>query len=245
MKKDVKILGHRGYSAKYPENSRLAFMKAIEEGALGFECDLQKSKDGHFIIFHDDTIDRICKSSGRVDHFTLEELKGFDIGEGETILELTELLQIIPNHAFINFEIKRETINSSDCPQILDIILRYKKHEDFIISSFEHNFLDYFKRMGIKIGLLIGPEYQGKFFGILMAIRKVKPHYLNLPVQMFDYLGNRFAHMVIALLNVLFRKKYMFWSVDNEVDFNNIIKYTDFIITNEVEFIVEKLELKV
>lgn len=243
MKKDIKILGHRGYSAKYPENSRLAFLKAVEEGALGFECDLQKSKDGHFIVFHDDTLERLCGVEGRVDQFNLDELKAFDIGEGEKILELRELLTIIPGHVFINFEVKRETIVESDCPMILEIILSYKKREDFIVSSFEHSFLGYFKKMGVEIGLLFGPEYENRLFGILMAIRRVKPHYLNLPVQMFDYLGNRFAHLLIRFLNLLFRKKYMFWSVDNEIEFNNIIKYTDFIITNEVEFIVEKLKV--
>ena len=54
MKNNPKLLAHRGYSAKYPENTLLAFKKAFEKKADGIECDLQKSKDNKFVIIHDD-----------------------------------------------------------------------------------------------------------------------------------------------------------------------------------------------
>ena len=45
MSREVKVLGHRGYRAKYPENTLLAFGKAFEAGADGIECDVQKCAD--------------------------------------------------------------------------------------------------------------------------------------------------------------------------------------------------------
>ena len=58
MKKKLpKILAHRGYSQKFPENTLLAFNKAFENNADGIECDLQKSKDNKFVIIHDDKIE--------------------------------------------------------------------------------------------------------------------------------------------------------------------------------------------
>ena len=45
----TKLFGHRGYSGKYPENTLLAFQKAIEAGADGIELDVQFSKDGKLV----------------------------------------------------------------------------------------------------------------------------------------------------------------------------------------------------
>ena len=54
----TKLFGHRGYSGKYPENTLLAFQKAIEAGADGIELDVQFSKDGKLVVIHDETLDR-------------------------------------------------------------------------------------------------------------------------------------------------------------------------------------------
>lgn len=52
------ILGHRGFSAKYPENTKISFRKAMEQGAQGVELDVQLSKDGVVIVLHDDSVER-------------------------------------------------------------------------------------------------------------------------------------------------------------------------------------------
>ena len=54
----TKNFAHRGFSGKYPENTMLAFQKAIEVGADGIELDVQLTKDGEVVIIHDETIDR-------------------------------------------------------------------------------------------------------------------------------------------------------------------------------------------
>lgn len=48
---------HRGASNYAPENTTVAFQKAIELGANGIELDLQQTKDGKIVIFHDEKID--------------------------------------------------------------------------------------------------------------------------------------------------------------------------------------------
>ena len=54
-KKDVrmKILAHRGYSSIYPENTMLAFRKALEFGADGIEFDVQLTQDDQVVVIHD------------------------------------------------------------------------------------------------------------------------------------------------------------------------------------------------
>ena len=61
MFEQFQIIGHRGYSAKYPENSILSFEKAIEAGATMIEFDCQLTKDNHIVVFHDETTDRLCR----------------------------------------------------------------------------------------------------------------------------------------------------------------------------------------
>src|SRR5437667_12550958 len=78
----VKV-AHRGASGKFPENTRLAFEKAIEAGADMIELDCQLTEDGHVVIFHDERLRRIAGSRGRVRAKTLEELKRLDLGASE------------------------------------------------------------------------------------------------------------------------------------------------------------------
>lgn len=74
--------GHRGFSGKYPENTMLAFKKAVEAGADGIELDVHFSKDGQLVIIHDEKIDRTCDSTGFVRDYTLAELQSFDASAG-------------------------------------------------------------------------------------------------------------------------------------------------------------------
>lgn len=56
-----KIFAHRGYSGNYPENTMLAFKKAIECGVDGIELDVQLTKDREVVIIHDETIEPLME----------------------------------------------------------------------------------------------------------------------------------------------------------------------------------------
>jgi glycerophosphoryl diester phosphodiesterase len=237
MKYRLKLLGHRGYSAKYPENTLLAFNKAFENNADGIECDLQKSKDNKFVIIHDDEIDRTTDKNGKVSHLTLNEIKKSSINETEKILELSELLSVIPKNKFVNIELKKESINEDDCPEILRIALKYLKKDNLFISSFSEKLLHYFKKQGIKIGLLVDEKYRElgafKFFKVML---KTMPDYVNLPILMFEELGVITSYIILILIKI-FGRKVCFWGVNNEKDLQRVIRFSGIIITDEVEFI--------
>ena len=71
---------HRGASDYAPENTMSAFRKAIELKANGIELDLQKTKDGKIVIFHDDFIDKKSNGIGTISDYTYNELLKFDFG---------------------------------------------------------------------------------------------------------------------------------------------------------------------
>ena len=69
------VIGHRGYSGLYPENTMLAFKKAEELGIDAVEMDIQLTKDGTVVIIHDETVDRVTGAKGFVRDFTFAELR--------------------------------------------------------------------------------------------------------------------------------------------------------------------------
>jgi glycerophosphoryl diester phosphodiesterase len=111
----VIVAAHRGFKSDYPENTLLAFQKALDIKADMLEFDLRLSKDGVVVVMHDETVDRTTDGSGRVGDLTLAELKRLDAGgwfgkpfEGlkvPTLEELCELLRDYPD-TLLNVEIK-------------------------------------------------------------------------------------------------------------------------------------------
>ncbi len=71
----TKIICHRGYSSRYPENTMLAFRKAVQTGADGIETDVHLTKDGEVVIIHDERVDRTTNGTGFVKDMTLRELR--------------------------------------------------------------------------------------------------------------------------------------------------------------------------
>lgn len=61
----MKIWAHRGCSQNYPENTMTAFKKACAiPGLAGIETDIQISKDGHLMVFHDERVERTTDGTG-------------------------------------------------------------------------------------------------------------------------------------------------------------------------------------
>lgn len=115
----MKIWAHRGCSQNYPENTITAFEKAFNiPGLAGIETDIQLSKDGHLMIFHDERVDRTTDGMGFVRDYTYQELRELSIdaggGKKERIPGIEELLDILDDVLKENpdFKINIELKNS-------------------------------------------------------------------------------------------------------------------------------------
>lgn len=73
-------IAHRGHSLEYPENTRLAYEKAIALGAEMIECDVNLTRDGVLVMMHDWTLDRTTTGSGKVSDATWDEVQRLDAG---------------------------------------------------------------------------------------------------------------------------------------------------------------------
>ncbi|GAB3795250.1 glycerophosphodiester phosphodiesterase [Micromonospora zhanjiangensis] len=78
--KDPLVFAHRGSSAVLPEHTLAAYLRALDEGADGLECDVRLTRDGHLVCVHDRRLDRTSNGRGRVSARTLAELNELDFG---------------------------------------------------------------------------------------------------------------------------------------------------------------------
>lgn len=102
----MKIFAHRGYSECYPENTMLAFSKALEIGVDGIETDVRLSADNKAVLFHDDDFMRLLGIKGCVEDFTYEQMQKYHLDSHQKIPLLEELLKLVHESATIVLEIK-------------------------------------------------------------------------------------------------------------------------------------------
>ncbi len=146
MKKPL-VWAHRGASGYYPENTLIAFEKAVELGADGIELDVHLTKDGQLVVIHDEWLDRTSDGSGWVKDYTLEELRKYNYNKTQPQVEhadiptMREVFELIkPTQLTINIELKTGIVFY---PQIEEMVLamtkEYGMESRVIYSSFNHS----------------------------------------------------------------------------------------------------------
>ena len=142
-----RYFAHRGLhdnASDAPENSMAAFRKAVEAG-LGMELDVQVTKDGVPVVFHDFKLERICGAPVKIADSTYEELQAYTLCDSkERIPRFSELLEMVDGQVPLIVEIKAETANVSCCG-IIDSLLRAYRGP-YCIESFNPMVLWWFRR---------------------------------------------------------------------------------------------------
>ena len=150
-------IGHRGAKGYEPENTLIAFEKAINLGVDGIELDVHLSSDKELIVIHDETVDRTTNGKGKVNQLSVKELKALKIELTEKIPTLNEVLDLVNKRCFINIELK----GIGTAQPVIQLISHYISeknwnYNNFIISSFDWKMLEETHSLDskIKIGVL-------------------------------------------------------------------------------------------
>ena len=95
------VFAHRGSSDALPEHTLPAYLRAIQEGADGLECDVRLTNDGHLVCLHDRRLGRVSNGRGPVSEHTLAELDALDFGSWHPGLphSADELIMDVPDGA--------------------------------------------------------------------------------------------------------------------------------------------------
>ncbi len=140
---------HRGLHSRdksVPENSLEAFRLAAEAG-YGMELDVQLSKDGQVVVFHDDTLDRVCGVPGRVDERTFEELQQLRLcGTGHRIPLFSQVLETVAGRGALIVELKNGKRNRELCEKTYALLQGYRG--EACVESFNPRIVAWFRRHG-------------------------------------------------------------------------------------------------
>lgn len=169
---------HRGLhdnSGEAPENSMAAFEKAVEAD-YGIEMDVQLTKDGIPVVFHDFTLERVCGKEGKVCDYTWDELKDFRLfSSEETIPRFESVLELVKGKVPLIVELKVEWTDASVCP-VADALLR-KYQGLYCIESFNPLALWWYRRHHSDVvrgqlsdGFLKSGEFHGALYGVLQNL---------------------------------------------------------------------------
>ncbi len=166
------IMAHRGVSALIPENTLPAFEDAYNAGVDCIETDVHLTKDGHFVFFHDNMLDRTTNGTGKVSDYTLEELKKLDAGyrfsqekngektfpfrgKGLKIHAIEEIIPLFPNVRF-NIDIKDKI---KKAPVLLAQKLQeLNATERVMVGSFHQAQVNAFRKVAPEIATSAGPR---------------------------------------------------------------------------------------
>lgn len=165
-KRNIYVAAHRGWCSKYPENTMIAFQKALELGVDQIETDVRVSADGELVLIHDATVDRTTDGEGLVCEKTYAELCALDAGShkdeafcGERIPTLRQLMELVKDHPTITLDLElkeyptagREELAYDVCDRILSMVDEYGFADRVVINSFSGMLNEYvFKKYGKK-----------------------------------------------------------------------------------------------
>ena len=126
---------HRGlHNEERAENSLSAFKAAVDAG-FGIELDVRLSKDRKLVVFHDNTLDRICGVEGKVIDFTADELAKMSLkGTSDGIPTFKEVLELVDGKVPLIVELKEESGDVAVSAAVEKELLSYKGA--FVLESF-------------------------------------------------------------------------------------------------------------
>ena len=183
-----KIYAHRGASGYAPENTLRAFALAADMGADGVELDVQISKDGRLVVFHDDELSRLTGFTGSVADYTYAELcrmpviHAVDATERDVAPLLEDVLALLRERGLsVNIELKNSRAAFPALEEkTLEAVEKAGMREKTIYSSFNHYSLLKVRRLdpNAVCGLLYDAMlYQPWDYARQLGVQALHPHF--------------------------------------------------------------------
>ena len=225
----MKIIAHRGFSGVYPENTMLAFRKAIEIGADGIELDVHLSKDGQVMIIHDEALKRTTGLDGVISDYTRAELEKISAGKTKNdefgftpIPSLEEYLAFMAEHRdkITNIELKTAPVYYPEIEEkTLELVRKFNLEKNIIYSSFNWLSIERMQRLGTisETGLLFSGMklYNQAHIIKSLGINYFHPDFNDLTDEIVkSYLDNKVGLNVWTVNEIEDMKVCLSWNID-------------------------------
>lgn len=119
----TKIIAHRGYSDKYPENTLTAFKAALDHGSDAIELDVHMTSDGQLVVHHDYYLGNPDNGEGLIFTKDLAYIKGLTIGETETIPTLEEVFELVGDK--MQYELELKGFTDDFLQKVMELVKRF------------------------------------------------------------------------------------------------------------------------
>ncbi len=235
MRKNVTlVIAHRGDTHKHLENTLPAFASALKLGVDGVELDLQLTRDGVIVVFHDEDLRRLAERPEKIGHTGFSDLKKVKLKGGASIPTLDDLLDLVGDKLLLNLELKTSHYFQGGLEEAVAKRLKTYKHKDrIILSSFNPLALIRLKVLCPKIRR--GYLFENKFF----------LHRFLLPIPKCYSLHAPFAHASRKKVEETHErgKKFFVWTVNDEGAMNRCLNMgVDGIITDKPRLLQKLLK---
>lgn len=157
MKKPLNI-GHRGAMGHETENTIASVKKALELNVDMIEIDVFLIKSGELVVFHDEMLDSLTNTSGKIESFTFDELQKVIVKGNHRIPTLNEVIETIDKKVPLNIELKGKNTAKPTFELLEKYYQKGWKKDDFVISSFLWDELEAFRKLDSKIQIAILTE---------------------------------------------------------------------------------------
>lgn len=161
------VVGHRGFPQQYPENSLIGLVAAAKAGADAVELDVQISKDGVPMVFHDETLNRVSEEKGFIWEYTAEQLHNVGCHEPQrfekkyhptpisTLAEVSNALAAYDVKVFV--ELKEESMQRVGNAFFLDKVITAIESikQQCAIISFDFDVLLLARQRGFSVGWVL------------------------------------------------------------------------------------------
>jgi glycerophosphoryl diester phosphodiesterase len=183
-------IAHRGlHRNKIVENTQSAFAAAIKQD-YAIECDLQITKDGEAVVFHDDEVDRLLDGTGLVKNFTAKQLKALPFKTGkDRVQTLAELLEQVAGQSTLLIELKTHwEYDQSLTLRVLEVLHDYDG--PYALMSFDPDVIACVaERSPNTVRGITADRVTDSYYNILSIARR-------LSMQSFDHLPKTCPHFV-------------------------------------------------
>ena len=183
------IIGHRGAPILAVENTIESFNKAFEAGIQGIELDVQLSKDGVLVVFHDWSLKNLTGYSENIEDMDYLEIREIAHANNYQIPILSKVLEICPKGKLINIEIKsRHYLNTQLVTKVVNMIYKYKIEKFVVISSFNPFVLRFAKKLApnFKTAYLWSSKYTSFLFNSPLWILMCQPDGFHIDINNAD-----------------------------------------------------------
>ena len=226
----TQVTAHRGCSKEAPENTLLAFEKALESNADYIELDVQLTKDEQLVVFHDEKLDRATHGKGKLSDYTFDELQELNVvskyvSEEEfpdaRIPLLTDVFELVGNGKLFNIEIKDHGDTNLTVEKTVEAIKEYGLEDSCYVTSFSYAAIKKVKQLdpNIKTGLIANVATTTAF----MQLKNIDALSMNHLLVNATVVNN--AHQN--------GKRIFVWTVDNKGEMEKMMSLgVDNIITN-------------